>query len=95
MKEPTALFHINNFSCQSRCVTFKTKTSTCGSQVGHIRPIVLCSLGQWVKWVNRCDPLSALQQVANRVNKHLASYTEDSYSYYIFPIIMHIKRTVA
>ena len=47
-----ALFHIKNFSC-----TFKRniqhaghKWVTCGSHLD-------CSVGQWVKWVNRCDPL--------------------------------------
>ena len=41
--------------------TFKKKTSTYG---GHKWVICGshpdCSVGQWVKWVNRCDPLSTL-----------------------------------
>ena len=37
-------------------ITFKRKTSTCGSHLD-------CSVGQWVKWVNRCDPLLILNQV--------------------------------
>ena len=48
MKKSMALFHIKNFSC-----TFKRKLQhaghkwvTCGSHPD-------CSIGQWVKWVNR------------------------------------------
>ena len=35
MKKSMALFHIKKFSCHVALVTFKKKTSTCGSQVGH------------------------------------------------------------
>ena len=34
-------------------ITFKKKTLAHGSHPD-------CSVGQWVKWVNRCDPLSTL-----------------------------------
>ena len=30
-----------------------------------------CYVGQWVKWVNRCDPLSTL------VHVHIAAVTEE------------------
>ena len=43
----------------SVCTTFKQKTSACGSQVDHIQ------ITQWVKWVNRCDPLSTLVPTIN------------------------------
>ena len=36
MKKSMALFHIKKFSCHVTLATFKMKTSTCGSQVGHI-----------------------------------------------------------
>ena len=29
-----------------------------------------CSVGQWVKWVNRCDPLSTLMQICSSKNMH-------------------------
>ena len=35
-------------------ITFKKKTSICGSQVGHMwvtSRLFCCSVGQWVKWV--------------------------------------------
>ena len=47
-EETYGIFPYQNFLCH----VIKKKTSTCGSQVGHIR-IVL-----WVKWVNSHDPLS-------------------------------------
>ena len=46
-----------NFSCHVTLATFKKdvghKWVICGSHPD-------CSMGQWVKWVNRCDPLSTL-----------------------------------
>ena len=55
MKKSMALFHIKIFmSCY---ITFLQhvghKWVICGSYLD-------CSVGQWVKWANRCDPLSTL-----------------------------------
>ena len=36
MKKSMALLHIKKFSCHATLATFKKKTSTCGSQVGHM-----------------------------------------------------------
>ena len=36
MKKSMALFHIKNFSYHVTLTTYKKKTSTCGSQVGHM-----------------------------------------------------------
>ena len=47
------------FSCHVTYIAFIKKISTCGSQVGHMRIV------QWVKWVNRCNPLSTLAYIIN------------------------------
>ena len=63
MKKSMALFHIKNFSCH---VTLLLKRKL--QHVGHKWVICGshpdCSVGQWVKWINRCDLLSTLIQVA-------------------------------
>ena len=69
MKKSMTLFHIKNFSCH---VTLLLKRKF--QHVGHKWVICGshpdCSVGQWVKWVNRCDPLSTLMCM----HKQLAMY---------------------
>ena len=45
---------------------------TCGS---HSDCSIWVSYGQWVKWVNRCDPLSTLMRITSQLQ--LASYMHD------------------
>ena len=55
MKISIVLFHIKNFHFMHvSYITFKKKTSTCGSHLD-------CSVDQWV---NRCDSLSTLIAIA-------------------------------
>ena len=55
MKKRMALFHIKNFSC-----TFKRKLQHAGHKWVMCGSHPDCSVGQWVNWVNRCDPLLTL-----------------------------------
>ena len=62
MKKSMALLHIKLFSCH---ITLLLKRKL--QHVGH-RWVICgshsdCSVGQWVKWINRCDPLLTLQWV--------------------------------
>ena len=45
-------------------ITFKKKLQHVGHKWVICGSHPDCSMGQWVKWVNRCDPLSTLIQVA-------------------------------
>ena len=62
MNKSMALFHITIFLCHAFCIPFQKNFSiwvTSGSYVyawAHLD----YSVSQWVKWVNRCDPLSTL-----------------------------------
>ena len=70
MKKSIALFHIKNFSCHVTLLLNFNMWITSRSYVGHIWIVLWvsgssgshldCSVGQWVKWVNRRDPLSTL-----------------------------------
>ena len=50
MKKSMALFHSKKFWCHVTLATFKNMWITSGSHLD-------CSVGQWVKYVSRCDPL--------------------------------------
>ena len=67
-EEIMALLHIKNFSCHVTLATFKKKTSRCGSHPD-------CSVGQWVKSVNRCDPISTLVCVCVCVCEHACTHS--------------------
>ena len=59
MKKIMALFHIKNFPRHATLATFKMKTYHVGHKwIRGSHPD--CSVGHWVKWVNRCEPLSTL-----------------------------------
>ena len=58
-------------------ITIEKKTLACmwvtsGSFVGHIQPDY--SMGQWVKWVNKCDPLST-QELTLGLKHTFVDYT--------------------
>ena len=55
----------------SFCITFQKKTSACGSYLGHIR------IALWVKWVNRCDPLSTLMVILLHHHHHYRINSEE------------------
>ena len=40
-----------------------------------------CSVGQWVKWVNRCDPLSTLIHNTSQLGSYIHFYNYYSHSY--------------
>ena len=40
-----------------------------------------CSVGQWVKWVNRCDPLSTLTGICI-LKKSMVMFHIKNYSYH-------------
>ena len=52
------IYGIVSFLCHVTLATFKNMWVTSGSHPD-------CSVGQWVKYVSRCDPLSILLNVAN------------------------------
>ena len=59
MKKPMTLFHIKNyFSCH--VILLKRNFQHVGHKWVICRSHPDCSVGQRVKWINRCDPLSTL-----------------------------------
>ena len=70
MKKSMALFHIKNFSCHVTLATFKKENFnmwvTSGSHPN-------CSVGQWIKWVNRCDPRTFIPAVNTNLEVVLQS----------------------
>ena len=59
MKKSMGLFHIKSFSCHVT-ILLKRKLQHVGHKWVMCGSHLDCSMGQWVKWVNRCDPLSTL-----------------------------------
>ena len=70
MKKSMALFHIKNFSCHVTLATFKKENFNMWVTSGSHPD---CSVGQWVKWVSRCDPLSTLVHTTiHQVDMHMS-----------------------
>ena len=80
MKKSMALFHIKNFSYHVTLATFKKKTSTCGSQVGHMG----------VTSRVFCESVSQIgQQMQTTFNPVLCAFV-NSPSYVYVPMVPHM-----
>ena len=55
-----------NFSCHVTLATFKRKLQHVGHKWVICGSHLDCSVGEWVKWVNKCDPFSTLSQTEEK-----------------------------